>query len=92
MNRNAVTVLIIVASAVLPYLISQQDVALPPVAIVVLTALNIAVAAYARLSGTTSVPVAEVASPVQTPAGATATVTATEVDKTVTKPATGGPA
>jgi len=83
-NKNAITVLVVVASAVLPYLLSQQDVVVPPLAKVILTALNIALVAYSRLSGTTSVPVAEVASPVQTPAGETATVTATE--PTVTPP------
>jgi len=77
-NRNAVTVVIVVASAIIPYLISQQDVAVPPIVKVLLTAANIGLAAYARLSGTTSVPVAEIASPVSTPSGDTATVTATE--------------
>jgi hypothetical protein len=80
MNRsNAVTTLVVVLAAVLPYLLSQNDVTIPPLLKVVLTAGNIALVAYSRLSGTTTVPVAEVASPVQTPAGDTATVTATEV-------------
>lgn len=76
---NAMTVVIVVLAAVIPYLLSQQDVTVPPVVKVLLTAFNIGLLAYARLSGTTSVPVAEVASPIQTPAGGTATVTETEV-------------
>ena len=78
MNRNYVTVVIVVLSAMIPYLISQQDVVVPPLLKVVLTAANIGLLAYSRLSGTTSVPVAEVASPVQTPSGATATVAPAE--------------
>lgn len=78
MNRNLVTVLTVVLAAVIPYLLSQQDVLVPPLIKVALTAANIALLAYARLSGTTAIPVAAVASPVQTPAGGTATVSATE--------------
>lgn len=73
-QSNAVTVVIVVLSAIIPYLLSQQDVAVPPFVKVILTAFNIGLLAYARLSGTTAVPVAEVKSPVQTPAGETATV------------------
>ena len=75
MNQsNAVTVLIVIAAAILPYLLSQQDVAVPPILKVALTAANIGLAAYARLSGTAQVPVAESGSPAQTPAGDAATV------------------
>lgn len=75
MNRsNAVTVFIVVASAVIPYLLSQQDVIVPPVVKVALTACNIGLLAFARLSGTAPVPVAESGSPAQTPAGDAATV------------------
>jgi hypothetical protein len=80
-KSNAMTAAIVVLAAVIPYLISQQDVDVPPLVKVILTALNIGLLAYARLSGTTSIPVAEVSSPVQTPAGDTATVTATTPDK-----------
>lgn len=80
MNKsNLVTVIIVVASAVIPYLISQQDVAVPPIVKVVLTAANIGLAAYARLSGTAPVPVAPDGAPAQTPAGDSATVVADEV-------------
>lgn len=75
MNRsNAITVFVVVASAVIPYLLSQQDVVVPPIAKVVLTAANIGLLAFARLSGTTPIPVAESGSPAQTPAGDAATV------------------
>lgn len=75
MNQsNAVTVLIVVASAVIPYLLSQQDVVVPPILKVILTAANIGLLAFARLSGTAPVPVAESGSPAQTPAGDAATV------------------
>ena len=58
MNKaNAITVLLVVASAVLPYLLSQSDVTIPPVLKVVLTAANIAVVALARLSNPNSEPV-----------------------------------
>lgn len=81
MNRsNAVTVAIVVLSAVIPYLLVQTDVVVPALVKVALTALNIGLGAYARLSGTTAVPTAEIASPVQTPDGGTATVTATKPD------------
>lgn len=49
-QQNLVTVVLVVAGAVIPYLISQQDVPLPPIVIVALTALNIGLLAYARLS------------------------------------------
>lgn len=75
MNRsNLATVLIVVLSAVIPYLLVQQDVVVPAIVKVGLTALNIGLGAYARLSGTTAVPVAEAGSPAQTPAGDAATV------------------
>ena len=75
MNRsNAITVFVVVASAVIPYLLSQQDVVVPPIAKVILTAANIGLLAFARLSGTTPIPVAESGSPAQTPAGDAATV------------------
>lgn len=75
MNQaNAVTVVIVVLSAVIPYLLSQQDVIVPPVVKVALTALNIGLLAFARLSGTAPVPVAESGSAAQTPAGDAATV------------------
>lgn len=73
-TSNAVTVAIVVLSAVIPYLLSQQDVVVPPVLKVALTAANIGLLAFARLSGTTPVPVAESGSPAQTPAGDAATV------------------
>jgi hypothetical protein len=56
MKDNAVTVLLVVTSAVLPYLLSQNDVTIPPVLKVVLTAANIAVVAIARLSNPNSSP------------------------------------
>lgn len=71
---NAVTVVIVVLSAVIPYLLSQQDVTVPPIVKVALTAANIGLLAFARLSGTTPIPVAESGSPAQTPAGDAATV------------------
>ena len=75
MNQsNLLTAIIVIAAAVIPYLISQQDVAVPPVVKVILTAANIGLAAYARLSGTTPIPVAEAGSPAQTPSGDSATV------------------
>jgi hypothetical protein len=75
MNQsNVVTVVLVIAAAVIPYLISQQDVAVPPIVKVALTAANIGLAAYARLSGTTPIPVAEAGSPAQTPSGDSATV------------------
>lgn len=73
-SSNAVTVVIVILSAVIPYVISQQDVGVPPLLKVILTAANIALAAYARLSGTTAIPVAESGSAAQTPAGDAATV------------------
>lgn len=82
-RTNAMTVVIVIAAAILPYLTSQSLVVFPAWAILLITAANIGVTTYARLSGTTNVPVAEIASPIQTPAGATATVTETE-------PAAGG--
>lgn len=79
MNRsNAITVFVVVASAVIPYLLSQQDVVVPPIAKVILTAANIGLLAFARLSGTTPIPVAEDGSPAQTPAGNPAVVTETD--------------
>lgn len=73
-TSNAVTVAIVVLSAVIPYLLSQQDVVVPPILKVALTAANIGLLAFARLSGTTPIPVAESGSPAQTPAGDSATV------------------
>lgn len=49
-QRNVVTVIVVVASAIIPYLISQQDVVIAPVVKVLLTAANIGLAAFARLS------------------------------------------
>lgn len=72
--NNLVTVIIVVLSAIIPYLLSQQDVAVPPVVKVLLTAFNIGLLAYARLSGTTSIPEKPLGSSVQTPAGDAATV------------------
>lgn len=70
MNQsNLVTVIIVMAAAVIPYLISQQDVTVPAVVKVALTAVNIALAAYARLSGTTQVPTGKIGSPAATPQG-----------------------
>jgi hypothetical protein len=75
MNRsNAVSILVVVAAAVIPYLLSQQDVVVPPLMKVILTAGNLALVAYARFSGTTPIPVAEAGSPAQTPSGDSATV------------------
>lgn len=75
MNKNnAVTTAIVIGSVVIAYLLSQQDIAVPPIAKVVLTGLNLALVTYARLSGTATVPVADIASPIQTPGGDTATV------------------
>lgn len=76
MNRsNAVTTAIIIASVVIAYLLSQSDVAISPVAKVILTGLNLGLVTYARLSGTTPVPEKPLGTAVQTPAGETATVT-----------------
>jgi hypothetical protein len=74
-NNNLVTVVIVVVSAIIPYLLSQQDVLVPPVWKVILTAGNIGLLAYARLSGTTTIPEKKIGSAVQTPAGEAATVT-----------------
>ena len=75
MNQsNAVTVAIVIISAIIPYLLSQQDVVVPPVVKVILTAANIGLLAYARLSGTTPIPVAKDGAAAQTPAGDSATV------------------
>jgi hypothetical protein len=49
-QQNIVTVIVVVASAIIPYLISQQDVAIPPTIKVILTAANIGLVAFARLS------------------------------------------
>lgn len=49
-QQNIVTVIVVVASAIIPYLISQQDVTIAPIWKVVLTAANIGLAAFARLS------------------------------------------
>lgn len=66
-KSNAITVLLIVASAVLPYLLSQNDVTIPPVLKVLLTATNIAVVTLARLSNPNSEPVqVQVQGPVET--------------------------
>lgn len=73
-TSNAVTVAIVVLSAVIPYLLSQQDVTVAPIVKVALTAANIGLLAFARLSGTAPVPVAPAGSPAQTPAGDAATV------------------
>ena len=56
MKDNAVTILLVVTSAVLPYLLSQNDVTIPPVLKVVLTAANIAVVAIARFSNPNGTP------------------------------------
>lgn len=56
MKGSAVTVLLVITSAVLPYLLSQNDVLIPPILKVVLTAANIAVVAIARLSNPNSEP------------------------------------
>lgn len=79
MNQsNIVTVIIVMAAAVIPYLISQQDVTVAPIIKVALTAVNIALAAYARLSGTTQVPTGKIGSPAATPQGDTATIAPVE--------------
>lgn len=75
---NGMTTLAAVAAVVIPYLLVQTDVAVPPLVKVILTGANLALVVLAKTSGTKPVPVAELASPVQTPAGDTATVTATE--------------
>lgn len=49
-QQNLVTIIVVVASAVIPYLISQQDVVISPLLKVILTAANIGLAAFARLS------------------------------------------
>lgn len=77
-TSNITTVVIVVLSAIIPYLLSQQDVDVPPLVKVLLTAFNIGLLAYARLSGTTAVPSAAVGSAVQTPAGDAATVSKVE--------------
>lgn len=56
-QTNLVTVFVVVASAVIPYLISQQDVVIAPVWKVVLTAANIGLIAFARLSNPNQEPV-----------------------------------
>lgn len=51
MNKQAgYTAILVVASAIIPYLISQQDVVIAPVWKVVLTAANIGLVALSRFS------------------------------------------
>jgi hypothetical protein len=55
MNKaNLITIILVVAGAVLPYLIGQTDVPPSPPVKVALTAFNIAVVAIARLSNPTA--------------------------------------
>lgn len=76
MNKeNALTVVAAVAAVVIPYLLTQTDIEIPPIVKVALTAANLALVVIARLSGTTSIPVAASGSQAQTPAGDAATVT-----------------
>lgn len=75
MNRdNALTVVAAVAAVVIPYLLTQTDVEVPALVKVILTAANLALVVIARLSGTTSIPVAESGSAAQTPKGDAAIV------------------
>ena len=55
-QQNAITVLVVVMSAVIPYLISQQDIVIAPVWKVVLTAANIALVALSRFTNPSGEP------------------------------------
>lgn len=55
-TQNAYTALLVVASAIIPYLISQQDIVIAPVWKVVLTAANIGLVALSRFSNPTGEP------------------------------------
>ena len=73
-TSNIGTVLAAMAAVVIPYLLTQSDVAIPPLIKVALTAANLGLVVVSKLYGTTPVPVAESGSPAQTPAGDAATV------------------
>lgn len=65
MNGNALSALVVVASAVIPYLISQTDVLIPPILKVLLIAANIGLVAFSRFSNPNATPVqVEVTAPV----------------------------
>lgn len=74
-TSNLTTVLAAMAAVVIPYLLTQSDVSIPPLIKVALTAANLALVVLSKLSGTTSVPVAPAGSQAQTPSGDAATVT-----------------
>lgn len=73
-STNVWTTLAAIASVVIPYLLIQTDVPLPPLVKVIITAANLGLVVLSKTSGTTQVPVADISSPIQTPAGDTATV------------------
>ena len=55
-KQNTLTIVVVIASAIIPYLISQQDVVIAPVWKVVLTAANIGLVALSRFSNPNSEP------------------------------------
>lgn len=87
MNRNnAGTIFAAMAAVVIPYLLTQSDIEIPPIVKVALTAANLALVVWSKLSGTTPIPVAEPGSPAQTPAGDAATVVPAADPPPVPKP------
>lgn len=80
-QQNIVTIILVVASAVIPYLISQQDVTISPLVKVILTAANIGLAAFARLSNGGAA-----TTTITTTAPSTATVTTTAPAEEPPKP------
>ncbi len=67
MKDNALTVIYLIAGAVIPYLLTQSDVSIPPILKVGLTALNLALVALARFSNPNATPVqVQVTGPIQT--------------------------
>lgn len=57
MKDNALSVVYLVAGAIIPYLLTQSDVSIPPILKVLLTATNLALVALARFSNPNSQPV-----------------------------------
>lgn len=56
-QTNAITVLLVVASAIIPYLLTQTDVVVPPIIKVILGAANLALVAISRFSNPNATPV-----------------------------------
>lgn len=78
MRSNAWTVLAAIAAVIIPYLLTQSDVSIPPVVKVGLTAANLALVVVSKLSGTAPVPVGDAGSQAQTTSGEAATIEPTE--------------